>query len=89
MTIKKCVFVRYRASLASDSLVLQEHQEYLDLKVHMDPKEILVSLAALVHLGVLDLMALQDPKVFCSSVNGFICLKKCARQSESRILGKP
>lgn len=43
-----------RVSPALDSLVLQVYLEYLDLKVRLDPREILVSLAALDHQGDLD-----------------------------------
>lgn len=43
-----------RASPALDSPVLQVYLEYLELKVRLDPREILVSLAALGHQGDLD-----------------------------------
>lgn len=46
-----------------DSLVLQVYQEYLEVKEYPDPREILVSLAALEHQGDLDLMVVQDLKV--------------------------
>lgn len=52
-----------RESLALVCLELQVYQAYLDLKVCLDQRETLVSLAALVHLDDLDLMALQAPKV--------------------------
>lgn len=44
-------------------LARQVYQEYLDLKDSPDQREILVSLAALVHLDDLDLTALQGLKV--------------------------
>lgn len=52
-----------RASLALVFLARQVYQEYLDLKDSPDQREILVSLAALVHLDDLDLTALQGLKV--------------------------
>lgn len=54
-----------RESLALVCPDLQVYQEYLDLKVCLDQRETLVSLAALVHLDDLDLMAVQAPKVAC------------------------
>lgn len=51
-----------RASLALVFLALQVYQEYLDLKDSLDQREILVSLAALVHLDDLDLTAVQELK---------------------------
>lgn len=51
-----------RASLALVFLARQVYQEYLDLKDSPDQREILVSLAALVHLDDLDLTALQGLK---------------------------
>lgn len=58
-------------SPALDSLALQVYQDYLDLKVSSDQKEILVFLAALVHRDDLALMVHQDLKVFCKM---FVCV---------------
>lgn len=52
-----------RETLALVCLDLQVYQEYLDLKVWLDQRETLGSLAVLVLLDDLDLMALQAPKV--------------------------
>lgn len=52
-----------RESLALVCLDLQVYQEYPDLKVWLDQREIPGSLAALVRLDDLDLMVLQAPKV--------------------------
>lgn len=52
-----------RESLALVCLDLQVYQEFLEQKVFLDQRETLVSLAALVHLDDLDLMAVQAPKV--------------------------
>lgn len=56
-------FLDPRVSLASDFLVPQVCQGYLDLKASLDLREILVSLAALVHQDDPDLMGLRDQKV--------------------------
>lgn len=53
-----------RVNLALDFLAHLVYQEYLELKVSLDQREILDSPAALVHQDDLDLMASQDPKVF-------------------------
>lgn len=64
-----------RVSLVLAFLGPQVYQEYLEVKGSQDQRETLVSLAALVHLDDLDLMAVQGPKVFCSSVTGLMFLK--------------
>lgn len=61
-----------RVSLVLAFLVPQVYREHLDLKGSQDQKETLVSLAGLVDLDDLDLMALQEPKVFCSSVTDLV-----------------
>lgn len=52
-----------RVSLALAFLVPQVYQEYPDLKVSPDQREILASLAAPVHPDDLDLTAVRDLKV--------------------------
>lgn len=52
-----------RVSLASAFLAPQVYQEYLEVKVSLEPREILASLAAPVHLDDLDLMAVRELKV--------------------------
>lgn len=52
-----------RVSLALASLAPQVYQEYLDLKVSLDQREILVSQEVPVHLDDLDLMAVRGLKV--------------------------
>lgn len=56
-------FLDPRVSLALASLVHQVYQEYLDLKVSPDQREILASPAAPVHPDDLDLMVLRELKV--------------------------
>lgn len=56
-------FLDPRVNLALASLALQAFLEYLEVKVFLDRREILVSLGALVHLDDLDLTALQELKV--------------------------
>lgn len=66
-----CVCVYDRVSLVLAFLGPQVYQEHLDQKASRDQRETLVSLATLVHLDDLDLMVLQDLKVFWSYVMGF------------------
>lgn len=56
-------FLDPRVSLALAFLAPQVYQEYLEVKVSPDQREILVSLAAQVHLEDLDLMAVLELKV--------------------------
>lgn len=63
----KPVVVCDRENLALVCLDLQVYQEYLDLKVWLDQRETLGSLAVLVLLDDLDLMALQALKVAFST----------------------
>lgn len=55
-----------RVNPASASRAPQVYLEYLEVKVCLDQRETLVSLVALVHLDDLDLMAVQELKVFLS-----------------------
>lgn len=66
-----CVFAHDRVSLVLAFLGPQVCQEHLDLKASQDQRATLVSLATLVHLDDLDLMVLQDLKVFWSYVMDF------------------
>lgn len=66
MTSYMCVCDR--VSLALDFLAHLVYQAYLDLKVSLDQRVILVSLEAPVHQDDLDLTVPQDPKVSCTSV---------------------
>lgn len=61
-----------RVNRALDSLVLQVYQECLELKEYRDPREILVSLVVLDRQDDLDLMVLQELKVFC----GYRCVRE-------------
>lgn len=63
-----------RVNLALDFLVLQVHQECLEVKEYPDSREMLVSLVALEHQGDLDLMVVQDLKVFYFSVTVSYCV---------------
>lgn len=55
-----------RVSQVLDFLVLQVHQEYLELKVSLDQREIQVSLATQADQDDLGLMDFQALKVKCS-----------------------
>lgn len=73
-----------RESLALVCLDLQVYQEFLEQKVCLDQRETPVSLAALVHLDDLDLMAVQAPKVKRSEHSD---LKPPPRCSPSHLIG--
>lgn len=67
-----------RESLALVCLDLQVYPEFLEQKVFLDQRETLVSLAALVHLDDLDLMAVQAPKVTQSEHSDFKPPPRCS-----------
>lgn len=65
-----------RVSLDMACLDLQVYQVHLERKVSQDQRETQDFLAALVHLDDLDLMVVQEQKVFYSCVTGLKNNKK-------------